>query len=138
MQLGLLKEALVSARRAVELDPDNRNVRRHAVTVFVENGEVEEALRHGGALLAPSPGEDEYVSCMAYLIEARAAREATEVFSDIAALKRAAPRRELPPPPTFKDRLATQRRSIAALVLRDIRARNGERRGSPGESAGPI
>ena len=126
MQLGLLKEALVSARRAVELDPDNRNVRRHAVTVFVENGEVEEALRHGGALLAQSPGEDEYVSCMAYLIEARAAREATEVFSDIAALKRAAPRRELPPPPTFKDRLATQRRSIAALVLRDIRARNGE------------
>jgi len=126
MQLGRLQDALGAARRAVELDPANASARRHAVTVLIENGEIEEALRHGGALLSQFPGEDEYISCMSYLIDARAARGAAESFSEIALLKRDAPRRELPPPPTFVDKLRTQRRSISALVLREMRGRNGE------------
>ena len=102
-QLQRWDEALGSALHAMELEPDSRTARRHAVTVLVESGEIEEAVRHGGALLAMAPDEPEYLSCMAYLLEARSMRGVARDFQDIAALKRQAPPRSLRPPSRLSD-----------------------------------
>ena len=114
--------------RAIELDPSDRHARRHAVTAHLEGGDLDGALRHGGQLLAMAPEEPEYLSCMRYLIEARGTQAATADFAGIAEAKALAPPRPPRPPPTFAGALAAQRRSIGALVLRDIRSRYGESR----------
>jgi capsular polysaccharide transport system permease protein len=91
-------------------------------------GLIEEALRHAGALLAMAPDEPEYLSCMAYLLEAATIRRTACDFEDIAALKRRAPPRQLRPPVGFADKLRLQGRSISALVLRDVRSRYADSR----------
>lgn len=127
-QMQRWDDALTSAFRAMELEPESRQARRHTVTVLVESGDIEEAVRHGGALLAMAPGEPEYLSCMAFLLDANSMRSVARDFEDIAALKRNAPPRELRANPRFAEKLRTQKRSISALVLRDIRSRYGDSR----------
>jgi ABC-type polysaccharide/polyol phosphate export permease/tetratricopeptide (TPR) repeat protein len=127
-QVGRWQEALAAVRRAIELDPRSRGARRHAVSVLVETGDLPGALRQAGELLAEAPDEEEYVSCMRYLLEARSTHAAALDFMDIAALKASAAPRAPSPPPRFSDALAAQGRSIGALVLRDIRSRYGESR----------
>ena len=121
-------DALAAARRAVELEPTSRFARRHAVSLLVASGAVDEAVRHGGALLAMAPDEPEYLSCMAYLLDAKSMHSVSGDFEDIAALKRRAAPRQLRPPIRFADKWQIQRRSIHALVLRDIRSRYGDSR----------
>jgi ABC-type polysaccharide/polyol phosphate export permease/Tfp pilus assembly protein PilF len=127
-QVGRWQEALAAVRRAIELDPRSRGARRHAVTVLVEAGDLPGALRQAGELLAEAPEEEEYVSCMRYLLEARSMHAAALDFVDIAAVKASAAPRAPSPPPRISDALAAQGRSIGALVLRDIRSRYGESR----------
>jgi ABC-type polysaccharide/polyol phosphate export permease/Flp pilus assembly protein TadD len=125
---GRWQEALAAVRRAIELDPRSRGARRHAVSVLAETGDLPGALRQAGELLAEAPDDEEYVSCMRYLLEARSMHAAALGFVDIAALKASAAPRAPSPPPSFSDALAAQGRSIGALVLRDIRSRYGESR----------
>jgi ABC-type polysaccharide/polyol phosphate export permease/tetratricopeptide (TPR) repeat protein len=127
-QVGRWQEALAAVRRAIELDPRSRGARRHAVTVLVEAGDLPGALRQAGELLAEAPDDEEYVSCMRYLLEARSMHAAALDFVDIAAVKASAAPRAPSPPPRVIDALAAQGRSIGALVLRDIRSRYGESR----------
>ena len=94
----------------------------------METGDLPGALRHAGELLAEAPDDEEYVSCMRHLLEARSMHAAALDFVDIAAVKASATPRAPSPPPRFSDALAAQGRSIGALVLRDIRSRYGESR----------
>jgi capsular polysaccharide transport system permease protein len=127
-QVGRWPEALAAVRRAMELEPRSRGARRHAVSVLVETGDLPGALRQAGELLAEAPDDEEYVSCMRYLLEARSVQAAALDFMDIATVKASAAPRAPAPPPRFGDALAAQGRSIGALVLRDIRSRYGESR----------
>jgi len=127
-QVGRWQEALAAVRRAIELDPHSRGARRHAVSVLVETGDLPGALRQAGELLAEAPDDEEYVSCMRHLLEARSMHAAALDFVDIAAVKASATPRAPSPPPRFSNALAAQGRSIGALVLRDIRSRYGESR----------
>jgi capsular polysaccharide transport system permease protein len=127
-QVGRWQDALAAVRRAIEADPRSRGARRHAVTVLLETGDLPAALSHAGELLAEAPDDEEYVSCMRHLLDARSMHAAAVDFMDIAALKASAVPRAPSPPPSFSGALAAQRRSIGALVLRDIRSRYGESR----------
>jgi ABC-type polysaccharide/polyol phosphate export permease/predicted Zn-dependent protease len=126
--IGRWREALEAVRRAIELDPRSRGARRHAVTVLAETGDLPGALGQAGELLAEAPDDEEYVSCMRYLLDARSMHAAALDSMDIAALKASAVPRAPSPPPSFSEALAAQGRSIGALVLRDIRSRYGESR----------
>jgi ABC-type polysaccharide/polyol phosphate export permease/Flp pilus assembly protein TadD len=127
-QLARWGEALEAVRRAMQFDPANRVARRHAVTVLAEMGDLSEAVRHGGELLAEAPDEEEYVSCMRHLIEVRSIHALPLDFGAIASVKASALARPPPAPRTFGDAVTAQGRSIGALVLRDIRSRYGESR----------
>lgn len=127
-QLSRWSEAIASIGRAIELDPGDRRARRHAVTAHLGGGDVTGALRHGGQLLAMTPDDPETLSCIRHLIETQGTHVAEAEFASIAETKASAPPRPLRPPPTFAGALAAQRRSIGALVLRDVRSRYGESR----------
>lgn len=128
IELGRRDEADAALQRALDLDPGNLASRRHAISILVDKGDLERALRYGGDLLARAPDEPEFADCMRFLLDVKSMNVAAGDFSEIAALKRAAPPRRLVEPPTFLEASWIQWRTIVALVLRDIRSRYGESR----------
>ena len=126
LELDRFQEADAALHRALALDPTNLSGRRHAISILIQKGDIGEALRYGGELLARAPHEPEFADCMRFLLETKSLSEAAADFSQIAELKRRAPPRALSPPTTFGEAGRRQWRTIMALVLRDIRSRYGE------------
>ncbi len=90
-EMGRWSERAADIRTALEIAPHDRRVRRHAVSVFVESGEVKEALQRAAGLLSDFPDDEEYASCMRFILDARDAHELAEEIGEIAALKAASP-----------------------------------------------
>lgn len=126
LEMGERVAAEQSVSRAVELDGSNLAARRHLVTVLIENGDTQEALRRGAELLSLRPDDPEYASCMRHLLDVASTADNSVKLLQIAELKRAAPPRPAPPRPSFGRALSEQIRTLLALALRDIRSRHGE------------
>lgn len=126
LEMGEREAAEESVSRAVELDSNNLSARRHLVTVLIENGNTQEALRRGAELLSLRPEDPEYASCMRHLLDAQSMAGTTVELVQIAEMKRAAPPRPAPPRPSFWRALNVQIGTLFALALRDIRSRHGE------------
>ena len=127
-ELGDVETACDVIQRAVDLEPHDLAVKRHAVSLFVQHERLGRALKTGAELLAASPDNKEYASCMRFLLDADAVHSTARDFTAIALAKRANPRQLIVRKTTVGQGLATQGRVIHALVMRDIRSRYGDSR----------
>lgn len=125
-RLGDIAGAARALERAAALDPASRDVKRGQLGLYLAAGLVSEATAVGGELLHRFPDDKACAEAVLHLLSHR--RDAIEgeyvVLSD--GIDRA-PRPRRPPPGLF-DRLKSQRRVIAALVLRETRTRFADSR----------
>jgi ABC-type polysaccharide/polyol phosphate export permease/Flp pilus assembly protein TadD len=127
-RMNRLDDARAAIERVMALAPGNLNLRRQAVTIYTESGDLDKALQNGAKLLAAAPDVEEYASCMRFLLDARTTSTLKAEIGDIAALKKDAPQRSYREPPTFLEQARSQANVIGALVLREIKARYGRNR----------
>ncbi|MEE9387259.1 MAG: ABC transporter permease [Paracoccaceae bacterium] len=127
-RLNRLDEAREAIEMVMALAPNNLNLRRQAVTIYTESGDINKALQNGAQLLAMAPDVEEYASCMRFLLDAKTTSELKSEIGNIAEMKNDGPLREYRDPPTFWDQAGSQANVIGALVLREIRARYGRNR----------
>ncbi|WP_398471784.1 ABC transporter permease [Tardiphaga sp.] len=128
LETGQLSKGLAAIDAALEIDPSNHNLRRHKVSILLNEGRVTDAIMTTAILLQSAPEHDEYNACMQHVLSQRVSP--TQNVSDVLARKRQKAsghiRREFNP--TLREAAATQLRVIAALFLRELRTRYGDSR----------
>ncbi|MGE5271288.1 MAG: ABC transporter permease [Thiohalocapsa sp.] len=120
-RLGDLPGAAASLDAAARLDPAGRDLKRAELDLLLAGGLVSEATMVGGELLQRFPDDKPAAEAVWHVLSRRldAIEGEYSVLSDGA--ERAV--RPLRHPPALLERLRTQRRVIAALIIRDTRTR---------------
>jgi tetratricopeptide (TPR) repeat protein len=110
---------------AAALAPDDPAVRRAQIEWLGADGRLAAATALAGGLLRDYPDEEAVAETARHVLELR---RDTPGGDEIIVAGNARAKRQLRPPPTLLSRLATQRRVIRALVIRETRTRFGESR----------
>ncbi|HEX3952409.1 MAG TPA: tetratricopeptide repeat protein [Stellaceae bacterium] len=123
-QSGDLSTAAAALERAAALDPVNRDVKRAQLSLFASSGLVTEATAVGGDLLHCFPDDKNAVEAVWHLLGQRV----ETIDGDYVVLRQDAERVPRSPrqPPSWRERLRSQRRVIRALIIRETRTRFGD------------
>ena len=124
-RLGRHDAAAAAFDAALARDPKSRAARRAQLAAYADAGRLAEAAAVGGALLQSDPANEDDARAMLAVLERRVDLFGGE-WRILGAERRAKHRR--PPPRRWRDGLATQRRVIHALIIRETRTRFGESR----------
>lgn len=124
-QLGRMSEAIEQMEATLLDRPNDLRMRRQLVSALAQTGKIDEAISHGGILLSQSPKHEEYLTCMAFLIDARKGKQLADDTGDIAGLKKQSGHRDYRHSPPLSARLGSTVNVIVALVLREILVRHG-------------
>jgi ABC-type polysaccharide/polyol phosphate export permease/Flp pilus assembly protein TadD len=120
-RLGDSEGAALALNRAAALDPTSREVKRGQLSLYLAAGLVSEATAVGGELLHCFPDDKLAAESVLHLLNHRL----DTIDGEYVVLNNGPDRAPRPrsPPPGFFARLRTQRRVIAALVIRETRTR---------------
>jgi len=118
---GDLSGAALAFDRAAALDPASRDLKRAQMSFYLAAGLVSEATSVGGELLHRFPDDQNSAEAVMHLLTHRLDTIDGEYVVLNDGIVRAA--RTRPPPPGWQERLRSQRRVIAALIIRETRTR---------------
>jgi capsular polysaccharide transport system permease protein len=108
---------------AAALAPDHPAVRRAQIMLLAADGRLAAATALAGELLREFPTDDAAAETARQVLELRRDTPADDIVVTAGGFR---PKRALHPPPRLVARLATQRRVIRALIIRETRTRFGE------------
>ncbi len=123
-RLGDLSGAALALDRAAVLDPASRDLKRAQMSLYLAAGQVSEATAVGGELLHRFPDDQNSAEAVMHLLTHRLDTIDGEYVVLHDSIGRARPQRPTPRlPPGWFERARSQRRVIAALIIRETRTR---------------
>jgi ABC-type polysaccharide/polyol phosphate export permease/Flp pilus assembly protein TadD len=123
-RLARFEDAAAAFDRASALEPENPAPRRSQLTVYLDSGQLREALAAGGELIRIAPDNEEYAQAVMQVLHRRF--ELLEGDYSVLAERSATPS-PLPRPPVGLVAATQARwRVIYALILRETRTRFGD------------
>ena len=115
--------ATQAVAEAAELSPADPAVRQAHIELFAAEGSLAAATALTGELLRDFPNDEAVAATARHVLDLRQDTPGTDEIIVIDSFR---PKRALRPPPGLVARLATQRRVVRALVIRETRTRFGD------------
>jgi ABC-type polysaccharide/polyol phosphate export permease/Flp pilus assembly protein TadD len=120
-RLDDLSGAALALQRAAALDPASRDLKRAQMSLYLAAGLVSEATAVGGELLHRFPDDQNSAEAVVHLLTHRLdAIDGEYVVLNDGIVRAPRTRR---PPPRWPERLRSQYRVVAALIIRETRTR---------------